>query len=452
MASFLRRQDDLQNLKTRNLYLQNSDGTYPADQSVLTISGTRGRVATSTGITVQSLSTCALTASEGRFNVSCPTGWVDMYPPGLTSGSIFGTYASSGIQLHGGITGGTTTNMWIFRNYIQAQPNDLSGAGVPLRSIVGIIGIANENGGFRAPIMVFDGSANKMRIIQYNDGGPKYASVTIDNNYELEPLPLNQTQHVGRVNAQQIQVAGYMGVNVYDNSGGFLPIQPFGVTQEFGGACLRNSPTSNATPYNPAANTNRFPTIVTAWKPTTGTPASLNYNLLTMDVSNGFIGIRNNTPTYTMDVSGNLNIRGNFTASGTKAFAITHPIDSTKRLVFSCIEGPRNDLIYRGQAKLTDGIATVSLDSESTANGIGMTPGTFSALARNPQVYLQNNTAFDRVIGTVAGNILTIRSESADSTATIDWMVVAERKDPYMYQAPYNDKDTGYLINEHPDA
>ena len=341
--------------------------------------------------------------------------------------------------------------MYIFRNYIQAEPGDLSGAGVPTSSTMGVIGIADPNNDFRAPVLLFDGSANKMRVVQFFAPGGNRASVTIDNNYELEPLPLNQSQHVGRVNAQQIQVAGYMGVNVYDNSGGFLPIQPIGITSQFGGACLRNSPTSNAFPYNSAANANRYPTIVTAWKPTAGT-TSLNYNILTMDASNGFIGIRNNTPAYTFDVSGNINASGNVTAAGAKPFNIIHPLSDSKRLVFCAIEGPRCDLIYRGRVALTNGTTTVHLDTQSTADGTnGMTPGTFSALARNPQVYLQNNDTFDAVKGTVQGGTLTIRSANPDATATIDWMVMAERKDAAMYGNSLTDSN-GYLMNEHPAA
>jgi hypothetical protein len=78
MASFLRRQDDLQNLRVRNLQIQGTTGAYPADQSILTISGTTGYVVTSSSITVQNLTTCGLTAADGRFTVNCPTGNTDI--------------------------------------------------------------------------------------------------------------------------------------------------------------------------------------------------------------------------------------------------------------------------------------------------------------------------------------------------------------------------------------
>lgn len=460
MASFLRRQDDLQNLKVRDLYIQDTNGAYPPVGSVLTVDDNRGHIVASGDISANSLSVCALSAANGKFNVSCPTGWVDMYPAPPTDAG-YGADRASGIQLHGGVATQDKTSMGMLRTYIQSQgPVGIPGAGVTAFATTGNFGVTDPNGNFSAPMLLFDGSANKTHFIQYfgqyiDASGitvtGNFAAATIDNNYQLEPHPINVSRFMGRISTQQLQVAGFMGVNIYNNANGFQPLQPAGITSEFGGACLRNNPTSDAYPYNPAANTNRFPTIVTAWKPTAGTTTSLNYNILTMDVSNGFIGIRNNTPAYTVDVSGNLNVKGNFTASGTKAFSINHPIDATKRLVFSCIEGPRNDLIYRGRAALTAGTATVSLDADSTANGVGMTPGTFSALARNPQVYLQNNETFDRVRGTVVDNTLTIQSEATTATATIDWMVVAERKDAMMYQSAYNTAD-GYLLNEHPAA
>jgi hypothetical protein len=307
MASFLRRQDDLQNLKVRNLYLQNTNGTYPADESILTISGNRGLVVTSSGITVSSLDTCELTAADGKFVVDCTTGWLDMYRPGLTAGT-FGTYASSGIQLHGGITGGTTASQYLYRMYIQSEPNDISGAGVPLSSTVGVLGIADASGGFEAPVLFFDGSANKMRVIQFGTPVGNIASVTIDQNYSpnLEPHPLNVAQHCGRVSTQQLQVAGYMGVNIYNNDNGFQPLQPVGITSEFGGAGLRNNPTSDAYPYSGTAITNRYPTVITSWKPTTAGITGKNFNLITMDASAGYIGILKNNPTAELNVSGSI--------------------------------------------------------------------------------------------------------------------------------------------------
>jgi hypothetical protein len=76
-----------------------------------------------------------------------------------------------------------------------------------------------------------------------------------------------------------------------------------------------------------------------------------------------------------------------------------------------------------------------------------MTQGTFMALSKNPQYFLQNTTSFDRVNGNIFGNILTIRSENTQSVDTISWMVIAERKDPEIINDILTDSE-GSLIPE----
>ena len=483
MASFLRRQDNLETLKTRNLFLQGVTGAYPPDQSILTISGNLGQVVTTNSITVQglianaittqklfansittqslfansittqSLSTCQLIAANGKFKVDCITGQLDMYRPGLTIGGVTGQNSISSINLHGGITGGTTAQQYILQMKIQAEPNDISG--VPMSSTMGFLGIADASGNFAAPVIGLDASANKMRIIQYFSGQGNIPAVTIDN-VSAGISPLNQAPHCGRVTAHEVDVDDWVGVNVYYNPVvGVAPIQPFGNTTNFGGAILRHSHTSQASPF-PAGggiDNDRYPSVITAYTGTTAVAYQKRYNLITMDVSAGFIGVLNTRPAYTLDVSGSVNITRNLTVLGTKLFSIPHPLSpAEKRLVFCAIEGPRCDLIYRGRVALTAGIATVPLDTQSTANGTnGMTPGTFSALARNPQVYLQNNETFDAVKGSVQGDTLTIQCANPSANATIDWMVVAERQDAGMYGNSLTDSN-GYLVNEHPAA
>ena len=50
----------------------------------------------------------------------------------------------------------------------------------------------------------------------------------------------------------------------------------------------------------------------------------------------------------------------------------------------------------------------------------------------NPVKYLHNNDSFDRVRGSIVGNILSIICENNTSVDYIDWMVVAERKDEFI--------------------
>jgi hypothetical protein len=140
-------------------------------------------------------------------------------------------------------------------------------------------------------------------------------------------------------------------------------------------------------------------------------------------------------------------------SSGT--FDIQHPIDNTKRLVHSFIEGPRCDLIYRGIAKLINGMVLIDIDSQCTAEvECGMTTGTFAALCTNPQVFTNNADNFDAVLGVLSNNsttnatTLTITCQNTQSTSTVSWMVVAERKDPYIKSWDHTNSN-GYLQTEY---
>lgn len=131
-------------------------------------------------------------------------------------------------------------------------------------------------------------------------------------------------------------------------------------------------------------------------------------------------------------------------SKGSGSFKITHPLDPNFWLYHSFIEGPRCDLIYRGEVALVDGYAEVDLNAEAR-----MRPGTFEALTQNPQVFLQNNTGWEPVRGFVKNGMLFIECKDAASTDTVGWMVVAERADSLIKQWELTDED-GRLIPEHP--
>ena len=161
------------------------------------------------------------------------------------------------------------------------------------------------------------------------------------------------------------------------------------------------------------------------------------------NVHNGRVGIGTTNPGSTLTVNGSLS-----KSSGT--FDIPHPIlPEPNRLVHSFLEGPRCDLIYRGSVKLENGSASVNIDSDCTSNAShAMTQGTFVSLCTSPVYYLQNDGSFDRVRGTINGNILTIICENNTSSDLINWMVVAERKDDFIKQWNRTDSD-GHLIPEY---
>ena len=147
-------------------------------------------------------------------------------------------------------------------------------------------------------------------------------------------------------------------------------------------------------------------------------------------------------------VGNDVNIGGSL-SKGSGTFDIQHPLDSSKRLIHSFVEGPRCDLIYRGTCTLSYGEALIDLDYDCVAAGeCAMTTGTFVALVANPDVYLQNQSDFDRVRGWVEGSLLRIRCENIESEATISWMVVGERKDPHIKTWDKTNVN-GYLMTEY---
>lgn len=87
-------------------------------------------------------------------------------------------------------------------------------------------------------------------------------------------------------------------------------------------------------------------------------------------------------------------------------------------------------------------------DTFITGHTRSMSQGTFEALCANPVCYLQNNESFDRVRASITGNVLTIMCENISSTDKIDWMVVAERKDPFIKNWDPTDAN-GFLVPEY---
>jgi hypothetical protein len=132
-------------------------------------------------------------------------------------------------------------------------------------------------------------------------------------------------------------------------------------------------------------------------------------------------------------------------SKGSGSFRIDHPLpekNATHQLVHSFIEGPKADLIYRGVAKLANGIAAVNIDTVAT-----MTKGTFVALCRDVQAFVTNNSDWSPVRATVSGNVLTIECQDTNSTAEVSWLVIGERQDQHMMDTEWTD-DNGRVIVE----
>lgn len=139
----------------------------------------------------------------------------------------------------------------------------------------------------------------------------------------------------------------------------------------------------------------------------------------------------------------NLRVNGTLSkASG--SFQIEHPLESKKNthtLVHSFIEGPQADNIYRGKVVLSNGYCQINIDINSN-----MTEGTFVALNRDVQCFTTNETGWTPVKGKVVDNILTIESEDSNSTDTISWMVIGERRDKHMYETNWTDENGKVVV------
>lgn len=167
-----------------------------------------------------------------------------------------------------------------------------------------------------------------------------------------------------------------------------------------------------------------------------GIPAGTSREAMTLELSSGRLGIGTTAPSTTLHVLGGATISGAL-SKGSGSFNIPHPVTEGKRLVHSFIEGPKADLIYRGSSTLSNGSVTVNLDES-----VGLTAGTWAALCREPQLFLQNNEDWTQVKGSVSvEGVITIEAKTSTSTANIDWMVVAERKDTHMYDIGWTDEN-----------
>jgi hypothetical protein len=131
-------------------------------------------------------------------------------------------------------------------------------------------------------------------------------------------------------------------------------------------------------------------------------------------------------------------------SKGSGSFKIDHPLPDKKdthHLVHSFHEGPRADLWYRGEVALVSGSATVDLDEAA-----GMSAGTWDLLCRDPQVWVQNDSGWSGVRGSVEGNTLTIECKDITSDDTVSWMVVAERCDQHMIDTDWTDDDGRVIV------
>jgi hypothetical protein len=308
-------------------------------------------------------------------------------------------------------------------------------------------------------IATLDYVGNSVSLIQYGCGSTHNTAYygSADSNHA------SVTAHNFMVNTSPTATSGHVVAMKIDSSGDTAvghtsPISRFEVREDGGPVLsLANSDASILDDnqfgylnfYSNDASTNSkggvagIGVYADADYSTGGTPARMEFYCHSAAGNDGTV---KGNPTLRMSIAANgtVDVVETFTA-GTKTFKIDHPLpekSETHSLVHSCIEGPKADLIYRGTVDLSGGYAQVDLDDSA-----GMTEGTFEALARDSQCWIQNDTGWSSCRGAVEGNTLTIECESTDSDDTVSWMVVAERCDPKIIESTVTDNE-GHIIVE----
>lgn len=122
--------------------------------------------------------------------------------------------------------------------------------------------------------------------------------------------------------------------------------------------------------------------------------------------------------TGNVQVTGNTVVSGTFSATGTKAFLMPHPLDPAKLLMHASTESDRNGVEYWGSVTTgADGTATVTL------------PAYFEALTkttgRNIQLTPTGPTSTPPWASPITAGTFTIH---APAGTPVDWLVKAERQ------------------------
>ena len=124
------------------------------------------------------------------------------------------------------------------------------------------------------------------------------------------------------------------------------------------------------------------------------------------------------------------------------SFRIDHPLKpETHDLVHSFVESPQADNLYRGVVSLQKGRATIDLDQ-----WFDMTAGTFLALNRDIQAFVNNADTWDNVRAKVLGSQLVIESQNPESTAKVSWLVIGERQDKEIYESSLTDNHGKVIV------
>ncbi len=145
-------------------------------------------------------------------------------------------------------------------------------------------------------------------------------------------------------------------------------------------------------------------------------------------------GIIMDPNTGDLDVSGNnvnvntgLDVFGDFSVSGAKAFRIDHPLDpENKYLYHAAIESPVPENLYRGVGRTNKvGVVTIQLPEYFEAIN-----STFTYQLTTPYSFAQA-----RVLQPISNNSFIV--ETSEPFTEVHWTVLAKRNDLYLQNRPF---------------
>lgn len=125
-------------------------------------------------------------------------------------------------------------------------------------------------------------------------------------------------------------------------------------------------------------------------------------------------------------IVGALDVGGNFSAGGTKAFRIQHPLKPNMFLKHFCLESPEVLNVYRGNAILdANGEAIISLPEYFSSININFSYNLTPIGNSAPELHVKNE---------VKGNAFSVAGGKPNSK--ISWTLFAERNDKYIQENP----------------
>ena len=166
------------------------------------------------------------------------------------------------------------------------------------------------------------------------------------------------------------------------------------------------------------------------------------------DVSGPRLGVGVTNPSYALEVNGAAHVSGAL-SKGSGSFKIDHPLPEMKdthNLYHSFIEGPRADLIYRGQAfGCTNGRADRSTSTPHLQHDLRDVCRSQSATCSR---FTSNESDWDPVRGSVVGATSSPLSvKTPRRRHFVSWLVIGERHDQHMYDTDWTDAN-GRVVPE----